>query len=149
MMAREDRQARREETELAERAQDRAEAEVTRALLAGRDVSLQGAFGRAARAAVKTDYQAAKDELKAKVEAGEVEVLDGTVRRAESRYPGSDYEVDRQIRRAGDLRADLAAYRVRHGGAAAVEAARSRRDELARRSVPMIYRDGHGREIER
>jgi hypothetical protein len=67
-----------------------------------------------------------------------------------SAWPGTDYEAGRQIRRAEENREWIAAYRVRHRGAGAVEAARADRDRrIARRSVPMIEQDGYGREIYR
>ena len=125
-MAREDRAAAREAAELEAARADALESQAWQAERDGRDVTLQGAFDRAQRSAARTDRQAAKADLAAKVESGEVELLGGAVQRAENRHPGTDYEVESQLARAEAMHRDLVAYRARASYPAAERAARAK-----------------------
>jgi len=121
-LMRADRQAKHEAEEAQARRDDYYQNLSMMAERQGRDVSLAGAFNRALMGSRRSDYIAQKAELRAKVQSGEVEVLDGSMSRSDPADTG--YGEDRAVRQAQENRQWMAAYLVRHRGQAAVEAAR-------------------------
>lgn len=147
-MAREDRQAAKQAEARAEHQRDLLENEATRAQLEGRDVTLAGVFERAQRNMAVSDARAERRALQAKVDAGQVEVLDGSMKRSQDTLS----RMDEQIRQAREAHDWLIAYLVRHGGAGAVEAARAESERrYASRGVSrsQLYSQHHGPMIER
>jgi hypothetical protein len=96
----------------------------------GRDVTLAGVFARAERGARKTDREGEQASLAARIESGELVVLDRPPVSRSDGWPGSEFEVDRIARQAMDGRSWMAGYLMRlasrRGHAAAhIEASRS------------------------
>jgi len=104
--------AAREETELAERAENHAEAVMF--AHRGRDCSLAGVFARAEAECRRSDYRAERELLQARIASGEVVVMDAEPPVQRSELPGSRYELASQLERASQLHRDLVMTRARY-----------------------------------
>jgi hypothetical protein len=86
--------------------------------------TLQEVFAGALEASNREDARAAVRE--ARERQGDVPLFVGEGSIGRSGWPASEYELDRQLRRASDLHRDLVAYQARRNYPAAAEAARAK-----------------------